>query len=254
MMNETTVFKNSQFGDLRMIIHDGEPWFVSKDVCLALSIKNHKDAIRKLDDDEKTGVVLTDPHGRNQVTNCVSESGLYSLVLSSRKPEAHAFKRWVTHEVLPAIRRTGAYVAPSLAEQIVSDPDTLYLIVEQLRQERTARLTAEENVRDVKEKLRATQERLDALRPQPVFIFDGDPDSQYCCSVGNLAKQFHIPRQKMFAWLREHGYIQKNSPLPTPGAIESGRFMIMEKRSGSTRYYVSAVTLAGQLYFSTIFE
>lgn len=252
-MNAIKTFQNEQFGSIRTIMQNDEPWFVASDVCKALQIGNSRQALTRLDADEK-GVTLNDTLGGKQTISIISESGLYALVLSSRKPEAHAFKRWVTHEVLPAIRRTGAYVTPSLAEQIISDPDTLYLIVEQLRQERSARLTAEANARDAKEKLRTTQERLDALRPQPVFIFDGDPDSKYCCSVGELSRQLHIPRMKMFAWLRKHGYIQRNSPLPTPGAIESGRFMIMEKRSGSTRYYVSAVTLAGQLYFSSIFE
>ena len=83
--------------------------FVAADVCRALEIQNHKDAIKRLDSDEISGVVLTDPHGRPQETNCVTESGLYSLVLGSRKPEAKAFKRWITNEALPTIRKTGGY-------------------------------------------------------------------------------------------------------------------------------------------------
>lgn len=108
-MNDIQIFKNDQFGEIRSVVIDGEPLFVAADVCGALEIQNHKDAIKRLDDDEKSGVVLTDPHGRPQETNCVTESGLYSLVLGSRKPEAKAFKRWITHEVLPAIRKTGKY-------------------------------------------------------------------------------------------------------------------------------------------------
>lgn len=92
-MNELKIFENEQFGTIRAIEKDGEPWFVAADVCQALDIQNHKDAIKRLDDDEKSGVVLTDPHGRPQETNCVNEPGLYSLVLGSRKPEAKAFKR-----------------------------------------------------------------------------------------------------------------------------------------------------------------
>ena len=79
---------------------EGEPWFVAADVCRALGLGNSSDAIRKLDDDEKSGVIISDPHGREQVTRFISESGLYALVLSSRKPEAKAFKRWITHEVI----------------------------------------------------------------------------------------------------------------------------------------------------------
>ena len=83
---------------------EGEPWFVAADVCRVLGLGNSSQAIAKLDDDEKSGVIISDPHGREQVTRFISESGLYALVLSSRKPEAKAFKRWITHEV---IRKTG---------------------------------------------------------------------------------------------------------------------------------------------------
>ena len=81
------------------------------DVAKALGLGNSSQAIAKLDDDEKSGVIISDPHGREQVTRFISESGLYALVLSSRKPEAKAFKRWITHEVIPAIRKTGGYIA-----------------------------------------------------------------------------------------------------------------------------------------------
>lgn len=90
---------------------EGEPWFVAADVCRALGLGNSSQAIAKLDDDEKSGVIISDPHGREQVTRFISESGLYALVLSSRKPEAKAFKRWITHEVIPEIRKTGGYIA-----------------------------------------------------------------------------------------------------------------------------------------------
>ena len=90
---------------------EGEPWFVAADVCRALGLGNSSQAIAKLDDDEKSGIIISDPHGREQVTRFISESGLYALVLSSRKPEAKAFKRWITHEVIPEIRKTGGYIA-----------------------------------------------------------------------------------------------------------------------------------------------
>ncbi|MDD6077260.1 MAG: Bro-N domain-containing protein [Clostridiales bacterium] len=109
-MTDLQIFNNDQFGQIRTAVKDGEPLFVAADVCRALEIQNHKNAIKRLDDDEKSGVVLTAPHGRPQETNCVTESGLYSLVLGSRKPEAKAFKRWITHDVIPAIRKTGGYV------------------------------------------------------------------------------------------------------------------------------------------------
>lgn len=107
-MNELQTFSNQQFGEIRTIKQGDEILFIAVDVCKALEIKNTRDAISRLDDDEK-GIVLTDTLGGRQTLNVVNEYGLYNLVLSSRKPEAKAFKRWVTHEVLPAIRKTGSY-------------------------------------------------------------------------------------------------------------------------------------------------
>lgn len=94
---------------VRAIEINGEVWFVAKDVCNVLNIKNHKDAITALDEDEKSGVGISDPHGRTQTTNVINEPGLYKLIFRSNKTEAKAFTHWVTHEVLPAIRRTGSY-------------------------------------------------------------------------------------------------------------------------------------------------
>lgn len=115
--NAVQVFNNSEFGDVRTVMIGSEPWFVANDVLRVLSISNTKDALHTLDEDEKSGVDIIDPHGRVQQTNCISESGLYSIVLRSRKPEAKAFRRWITHEVIPTIRKTGGYIAS--AEKMV---------------------------------------------------------------------------------------------------------------------------------------
>ena len=112
-MNEMTVFENEQFGNVRVIDRDGELWFVAADVCRALGIINTSAALGRLDDDEKMTLDLTDSHigqrGGAQFMKIINESGLYALVLGSRKPEAKAFKRWITHEVIPALRKTGTY-------------------------------------------------------------------------------------------------------------------------------------------------
>lgn len=108
MNNELQVFHSSEFGNVRVIKVDGKPWFVAADVCKALEIANNRDAVARLDDDEK-GVVLTDTLGGKQEMQIINEPGLYTLVLGSRKPEAKAFKRWITHEVIPSIRKTGGY-------------------------------------------------------------------------------------------------------------------------------------------------
>lgn len=111
-MNEMKVFENAQFGQIRTIQKDGQPWFVAADVCRALEVQNATQAIARLDEDEKAmfNIGLT-----GGATNCVNEPGLYVLVLGSRKPEAKAFKRWIVHDVLPAIRQTGAYAVPGSA-------------------------------------------------------------------------------------------------------------------------------------------
>ncbi len=142
-MNELQIFENPQFGEIRAVEKDGEPWFVAADVCKALDIQNHKDALTRLDEDEKSGVVLTDPHGRPQETNCVNEPGLYSLVLGSRKPEAKAFKRWITHEVIPSIRKHGAYMTPETLEAAILNPDIMIKLCTALKDEQDKRKALE---------------------------------------------------------------------------------------------------------------
>lgn len=104
-MNELKVFTNEECGEIRAMKRDGEAWFVAVDVCKALEIGNPSQAVKRLDEDERCTLISNE--GRQM--NIVSESGLYSLVLSSRKKEAKTFKRWITHEVLPEIRKTGGY-------------------------------------------------------------------------------------------------------------------------------------------------
>ena len=107
-MNEVSVFENSEFGSIRVADKNGEPWFVAKDVCEILGVANSRDAVGNLEEDEK-GVVITDTLGGKQEVSIISESGLYSLIFKSRKPEAKAFSKWVRSEVLPSIRKTGSY-------------------------------------------------------------------------------------------------------------------------------------------------
>ena len=108
-MNELQIFNNSEFGEIRTIEINGEPWFVASDICNALELSNTTSAVGRLDDDEKSKFNLGLSGGE---TNCVNEYGLYNLVLASRKENAKRFKRWITHEVIPTIRRTGGYRVP----------------------------------------------------------------------------------------------------------------------------------------------
>lgn len=102
-------YNESENVSVRTKVINGEPWFVGKDVCNLLGIANTKDSLSRLDDDERRGVGITDPIGRNQQVTCINESGLYHLIFISRKPEAKSIRRWVTGTVLPSIRRTGSY-------------------------------------------------------------------------------------------------------------------------------------------------
>lgn len=137
-MNDLQVFNSPEFGDIRAFEQNGEPWFVAADVCRALEIINTTVALDRLDEDERSKFNL----GRQGDTWCVNEPGLYSLVLGSRKPEAKAFKRWITHEVIPTIRQSGAYslaiATPAVDQRVLTTDDYLKaaLIVSNCRNER----------------------------------------------------------------------------------------------------------------------
>ena len=117
MSKEIQIFTNEQFGEVRTLTKDGEPWFVGKDVADILGYSDTAQAVRKHIDDEDKGVVeMTTPGGKQNMV-IINESGLYSLILSSKLPTARAFKRWVTSEVLPAIRKHGEYTAPKVSQK-----------------------------------------------------------------------------------------------------------------------------------------
>lgn len=120
--------------EVRTVLIDGEAWFVAKDVCEVLGIGNTSQALSYLEDDER-GVTTNDTPGGNQQVSIVNESGLYSLILRSRKPEAKLFKRWITHEVLPTIRKTGgAYLSLQKAEDLLADPDLVIGYAQQVKE------------------------------------------------------------------------------------------------------------------------
>lgn len=127
---------------VRVIEKDGEPWFVAKDICDVLEISNSRDAISRLDEDEKD-VAIADTLGGMQSMTVISESGVYALIFTSRKPEAENFKRWITHEVIPSIRKHGGYLTPQKIEEVLTDPDTIIRLAMELKQERQRRLALE---------------------------------------------------------------------------------------------------------------
>lgn len=122
MNNKISVFENAEFGSVRTMAINGEPWFVASDVCKALELRNPSMTVERLDDDEK-GISTIDTLGGKQRMAIINEPGLYSLVITSRKPEAKAFKRWITHEVIPDIRQYGMYATNDFLDKALSNPD-----------------------------------------------------------------------------------------------------------------------------------
>lgn len=245
-MNELQIFNNNQFGEIRTTIKDGEPWFVASDVCRALEIANNRDALTRLEQDEK-GVALTDTPGGTQEVTIVNEPGLYALVLGSRKPEAKAFKRWVTHEVIPSIRKHGMYATPTTIEQMIADPANAIKVFSALKQEQERR-----------KELEATVEH----NAPKVLFAEAVQASHDSCLVGQLAKMIRqngkpIGANRMFTWLRDNGWLCKkgeNWNMPTQKAMEAGYFEIKEtviaNPDGSTRITrTPKVTGKGQIYF-----
>lgn len=240
-MNEVQVFDNEEFGSIRAVRdEDGEPMFVAKDVCTALEVKNSRDAIARLDNDEK-GVVLIDTPGGEQQMQAVNEAGLYVLVLSSRKPEAKAFQRWVTHEVLPALRRSGGYIA---GQESMSGAEL-------------AKAGYEWLMGQVAEKDRQIAE----MRPKAMFA-DAVGASDGTCLVGELAKMIRqngVPmgQNRLFELLRRDGYLGKtgsNRNVPTQRSMEMGLFRIKETSVIHSDGHVTLnrtpkVTGRGQRYF-----
>jgi len=242
IMSNLQIFKNEQFGEIRIIQKDGEPWFVARDICKALEISNSRDAISRLDDDEKNTVVITDGNRGNPNMTIVSESGVYALVFTSRKPEAKQFKRWVTHEVLPSIRKNGGYIANQenlTPEQIVANA-----------------LIVAKNIITEKDKL------LEAQRPKVLFA-DAVSASKSSILIGELAKilkqnGIEIGQNRLFEWLRVNGYLisRKGTDynMPTQYSMELGLFEVKETTITHSDGHISVsktakVTGKGQLYF-----
>lgn len=222
----------------------GEPWFVAKDVCDILEISNPSDALKRLDDDERSRFNL----GRQGETNIVNEAGLYALVLGSRKSEAHEFKRWVTHEVLPQIRRTGGYIPAS-----ETDDDITILA--------KAVMIGQRTMEEQKRRIAEQQSRIVELEPKALFA-DAVAASDGTCLVGELAKMLRqngldIGQNRLFEILRQDGYLGKtgsNRNVPTQRAMDLGLFRIKETTvthadGHTTVSRTPKVTGKGQRYF-----
>ena len=229
MENKMQVFSSEQFGNVRAIMRDGEPWFVAADVCKALEIGNPSQAIARLEDDEKMNTLISNEGNQrgNPNMTVVNESGLYALIFGSRKPEAKVFKRWVTHEVLPTIRRTGGYVQQDREEEFIEryfpafSDETKLIMVKDLRTQVLA----------LKADNAKQQAQLAEQQPKVEFA-DHVAGSKTLLTMSAFAKivqneDIKLGRNKLMAWLRDSGYLRANNE-PYQQYIKQGLFRVRE--------------------------
>jgi len=250
-MNKLQVF-SYEGKEVRTIQRNGETWWVLKDVCGVLELSNARMIADRLDEDDVSLAYVTDSMGRRQQTNIVNESGLYNVILRSDKPEAKKFKRWVTHEVLPQIRRHGAYITTSKIEEIMNDPDSWIKLLTALKEERQE-----------KERL-----QLQTAQDKPKVVFaDAVSASDGTILIGELAKilkgnGIEIGQNRLFERLRQDGFLIKRKGTdynaPTQKAMELGLFRVKETAITHSDGHVTIskttkVTGKGQQYFVNYF-
>ena len=241
------IFDNSQFGAIRAIEKDGDPWFVAADVCRALEHSNVSMALDRLDDDEKAKLNLGLSGGP---TNCVNEPGLYSLVLGSRKSEAKAFKRWITHKVIPSIRKHGAYMTPDAIEKLISNPDTIIQLATALKEEQNKRkvLEAANSALTVDKQI---------MQPKADY-FDELVDRNLLTNFRETAKQLGVKEKTFIRFLLEKKYIYRDKRgklMPYAQHADSGLFEIKECFNEKTQWSgtQTMVTPKGRETFRLLF-
>ena len=251
-MTDLQIFNSPEFGQIRTIEKDGEPWFVGKDVAIALGYKDTVNALKShVDAEDKGGWQITTPSGTQEMT-IINESGLYSLVLSSKLPTAKKFKRWITSEVIPSIRKHGAYMTPDKLEEVLLKPDTLIQLAQNLKAEQ--------------EKRRALEAKVETDKPKVLFA-DSVEAAKTSILIGELAKLLkqngiNIGQNRLFQWLRQNGYLIRRQGsdynMPTQRAMEMGLFEIKETTITHSDGHIHVsktpkVTGKGQVYFVNLF-
>lgn len=222
-MNQMQIFKSSDFGEVRTVTIDNEPWFVGKDVADILGYSNTRDSLaRHVDEEDKADVVIHDG-SQNRSMSAINESGLYSLVLSSKMPDAKKFKRWVTTEILPSIRKNGAYMTDSVLEQAVSDPDFMIGLLTNLKEEKEKRQLAEEQNEKNKPKVLMAETMLASKDSKDVGILSTKLQEMGVKNMG---------RNNLYKYFRDNGYVIKTGErrnLPTQRSIDLGIMEIDSK-------------------------
>lgn len=250
-MNELQIFKSQEFGQVRTVTIAGEPWLVGKDVATALGYSNPSNAVVTHVDDEDKTTYSFQVSGSNYKTKAtlINESGLYSLVLSSKLPTAKKFKHWVTAEILPSIRRTGGYIADA---ETMTDAEIMS----------KALLIAKQTIDNREQRIRSLEAETERMKPKEIFA-DAVSASNSSILIGDLAKILHgngikIGRGRLFAWMREHGFLIKQKGtsynMPTQRAMELGLFRVKEGsyvdgKGNNIITKTTKVTGKGQQYF-----
>lgn len=241
-MNEMQVFQNPEFGTVRTVELNGEPWLVGKDVAEALGYADAFGALKKHVDEDDRQNCQNDSFGSPRGMTVINESGLYSLVLSSKLPTAKKFRRWVTGEVLPSIRKTGGYIA---GQESLSDTDLMA----------RALLVAKKQIDD-------RNRRIEEMRPKEIFA-DAVSASKTSILIGELAKLLRqngveMGQNRLFDWMRKNGYLIGRAGTdyntPTQRAMEMGLFEVKETPVIHSDGHITVnkttkVTGKGQIYF-----
>lgn len=244
MKNELEIFKNEEFGEIRTIAINGDPWFVGKDIATALGYSNTRDALAKHVDDEDKGVAKCDTPSGKQNMSIINESGLYALIFGSKLESANRFKHWVTSEVLPSIRKHGAYMTNEVIERTLTDPDYLIQLATALKEERKARKLAEEKIE----------------KQKPLVDFANQvSDTTDLIDMKTMAKllkdnNINIGRNRLFEFLRIKKILMKDNQ-PYQQYIDAGYFKVIEHTYtdflGQTKTNrQTLVTGKGQLYIT----
>ncbi len=248
-MNELKIFENQEFGKIRTVIKDGDVWFVGKDIAEILGYYETNDMTRWLEDDEKETIKDFDPEeigvsNKVRMITLINESGLYNAVFNSKKQEAKKFKKWVTSEVLPAIRKHGGYLTPQKIEDILSNPDTIIRLATDLKEEREKRLQAEKKI------------ELDKPKVMFAEAVESFVDSILVREMAKLLSKngINLGEKKFYQWLRDNKYVQLTCNEPTQRAVNLGVLELKEgMRFGKNKTLVpcftTKVTGKGQIYF-----
>lgn len=253
--SELKIFENPAFGSIRTVEMDGTPYFVGKDVAEVLGYERPAKAIADhVDEEDRDEVPIQDSIGRMQKTPVINESGLYSLILSSKLPKAKEFKHWVTSEVLPSIRKHGMYAT----EELLANPDFAIKVFNELKAEREKRQALETEVK-VKE------HQIEQDKPKVVFA-DAVSTAKTSILIGDLAKLIKqngvdMGQKRLFEWMRTNGYLIKSGSsknMPIQRYMEQGLFEVKESvvanPDGSSRVTrTTKVTGKGQQYFINFF-